>query len=82
MPIIKRLSDKPYKWKIESASLSKVANVEKTLPKRYISKDGFRITDKGLNYLRPLIQGESSISYRDGIPIVAELKNTLVKKIT
>ncbi len=82
MPIIKRLSDKPYKWKIESASLSKVANVEKTLPKRYISKDGFRITDKGLNYLRPLIQGESSISYKDGIPIVAELKNTLVKKIT
>ena len=82
MPVIKRLSDKPYKWKIESASLSKVANVEKTLPKGYISKDGFRITDKGLNYLRPLIQGESSISYKDGIPIVAELKNTLVKKIT
>jgi 6-phosphofructokinase 1 len=82
MPVIKRLSDKPYKWKIESASLSKVANVEKTLPKGYISKDGFRITDKGLNYLRPLIQGESSIIYKDGIPIVAELKNTLVKKIT
>ena len=82
MPVIKRLSNKPYKWKIESASLSKVANVEKTLPKGYISKDGFRITDKGLNYLRPLIQGESSISYKDGIPIVAELKNTLVKKIT
>ena len=82
MPVIKRLRDKPYKWKIESASLSKVANVEKTLPKGYISKDGFRITDKGLNYLRPLIQGESSISYKDGIPIVAELKNTLVKKIT
>ena len=82
MPVIKRLSDKPYKWKIESASLSKVANVEKTLPKGYISKDGFRITDKGLNYLRPLIQGESSISYKDGIPIVAELRNTLVKKIT
>ena len=82
MPVIKRLSDKPYKWKIESASLSKVANVEKTLPKGYISKDGFRITDKGLNYLRPLIKGESSITYKDGIPIVAELKNTLVKKIT
>ncbi len=82
MPVIKRLSNKPYKWKIESAPLSKVANVEKTLPKGYISKDGFRITDKGLNYLRPLIQGESSISYKDGIPIVAELKNTLVNKIT
>jgi len=82
MPIIKRLSDKPYKWKIESASLSKVANVEKTLPKGYISKDGFRVTSKGLDYLRPLIQGETSISYKDGIPVVASLKNILVKKIT
>jgi 6-phosphofructokinase 1 len=82
MPVIKRLSDKPYKWKIESASLSKVANVEKTLPKGYISKDGFRVTSKGLDYLRPLIQGETPISYKDGIPVVANLKNILVKKIT
>jgi len=80
MPVIKRLSDKPYKWKIESASLSKVANVEKTLPKSYISKDGFRVTNKGLNYLRPLIQGEPPITYKDGIPIIARLKNILVKK--
>ena len=82
MPVIKRLSNKPYKWKIESASLSKVANVEKTLPKGYISKDGFRVTSKGLDYLRPLIQGETPISYKDGIPVVAKLKNILVKKIT
>ena len=80
MPVIKRLSNKPYKWKIESSSLSKVANVEKTLPKSYISKDGFRITDKGLDYLRPLIQGETPITYKDGIPIIAKLKNILVKK--
>lgn len=82
MPVIKRLSNKPYKWKIESASLSKVANVEKTLPRGYISKDGFRVTSKGLDYLRPLIQGETPISYKDGIPVVAQLKNILVKKIT
>ena len=53
MPVIKRLSNKPYKWKIESASLSKVANVEKTLPKGYISKDGFTISSKGIDYLTP-----------------------------
>ena len=82
MPVIKRVSDKPYKWKIESAPLSKVANVEKTLPKRYISKDGFGITNKGIDYLKPLIQGETSIDYQDGIPIVARLKNNLVRKIT
>ena len=82
MPVIKRLSNKPYKWTVESASLSKVANVEKTLPKGYISKDGFGITNKGIDYLKPLIQGETSIHYKDGIPIVARLKNNLVRKIT
>ena len=82
MPVIKRLSDKPYKWKIESASLSKIANVEKTLPKGYISRDGFNITNKGLDYLKPLIQGETSLTYKDGIPVVAELKKILVEKRT
>ena len=82
MPVIKRLSDKPYKWKIESASLSKIANVEKTLPKGYISKDGFGITNKGIDYLKPLIQGEASLIYKNGIPVIAQLKKILVKKRT
>ena len=82
MPVIKRLSNKPYKWKIESASLSKVANVEKTLPKGYISKDGFTISSKGIDYLTPLIQGEPPLEFKNGIPVVAKLKNVLVKKLT
>ena len=82
MPVIKRLSNKPYKWKIESAPLSKVANVEKTLPKGYISKDGFGITNKGIDYLKPLIQGEASLTYKNGIPVIAQLKKILVKKRT
>ena len=82
MPVIKRLSNKPYKWKIESASLSKVANVEKTLPKGYISKDGFTISSKGIDYLTPLIQGEPPLEFKNGIPVVAKLKNILVKKLT
>ena len=82
MPVIKRLSNKPYKWKIESASLSKVANIEKTLPKGYISKDGFGITNKGIDYLKPLIQGEASLIYKNGIPTIAQLKKILVEKRT
>jgi 6-phosphofructokinase 1 len=82
MPVIKRLSNKPYKWKIESTSLSKVANVEKTLPKGYISKDGFTISNKGIDYLTPLIQGEPPLEFKNGIPVVAKLKNVLVKKLT
>lgn len=80
MPIIKRLSDSPYKWKIETASLKNVANVEKTIPKKFISANGFEITAAGKKYLRPLIQGEASTKYKNGIPEVAELKKVLVQK--
>lgn len=59
MPIIKRLQDSPYRWKVEAAALSKIANVEKVLPKSFISKDGFGITDKGKKYFKPLIGGQN-----------------------
>ena len=37
MPTIVRTSDKPYRWKIGMAPLEKVANVEKMLPRDYIT---------------------------------------------
>ena len=46
MPTINRLSNKPYKWKIGMAQLSKVANVEKMMPSNFITKDGFGITER------------------------------------
>ncbi len=79
MPIIKRISDKPYRWKLDSASLSRVANREKTVPRRYITKDGFGITEAGRRYLAPLIQGEAYPPYRGGLPRYAEIRGKLVK---
>jgi 6-phosphofructokinase 1 len=80
MPTIVRLSDKPYKWKIGTANLDKVANVEKMLPRDYITEDGFHITPKGRRYLAPLIKGEDYPPYKDGLPQYVVLKNTAVKK--
>lgn len=68
MLTIKRLSETPYKWSIESVPLQKVANIEKKLPSQYINADGFSISDAGLNYLRPLIKGEAYPPYKDGMP--------------
>ena len=79
MPVIKRVSDKPYKWKIESAPLSRIANKEKMVPRRYITKDGFGITEAGRRYLQPLIKGENYPPYINGLPKVAKLKNKPVK---
>ena len=81
MPVIKRISDKPYRWKIESAPLSRIANKEKMLPRRYITKDGFGITEAGRRYLEPLIKGENYPPYINGLPKVAKLKNKPVKAL-
>mgnify|MGYP005733093581 FL=1 len=80
MPVIKRISDTPYKWKIDTASLKNIANIEKSVPKKFISKDGFAITSAGRRYLNPLIQGEAPTNFKHGIPEVALLKKSFVKK--
>jgi 6-phosphofructokinase 1 len=62
------------------ASLSKVANVEKMMPKNFISPDGFGITEKCRTYLAPLMKGEDYPPYQDGLPKYVTLKNVPVPK--
>jgi 6-phosphofructokinase 1 len=81
MPTIKRTSNKPYRWKIGEAKLSRVANVEKMMPKNFITKDGFGITQRCRTYLEPLIAGEDYPPYgKDGMPKYVQLKNVAVPK--
>jgi len=80
MPTIVRTSDRPYRWKIGVASLDKVANVEKSLPRDYISADGFGITAKARAYLEPLVRGEDYPPFEGGLPRYARLKNVAVPK--
>ena len=80
MPVIKRVSDEPYRWKIGKAPLARIANKEKMLPRRYISKDGFGITRACRRYLAPLIRGEDYPPYFNGLPKYVTLKNVPVSK--
>ena len=80
MPIIVRKKTKPYSWEIGKVALSKVANIEKKMPRNFISKDGFGITQSCKNYLSPLIQGEAWAPFEDGVIQTASLKNKLIKK--
>ena len=81
MPTIERVSNNPYQWKIGSAALADVANVEKVMPLDFISEDGFGITDKCREYLYPLIQGEAYPDYDErGMPRYVVLKNELVER--
>jgi 6-phosphofructokinase 1 len=81
MPVIKRVSDKPYRWTIESAPLGRIANKEKMLPRRYITSDGFGITPAARRYLEPLIKGENYPPYINGLPKTARLKLKGVKPL-
>ena len=80
MPAIKRMSDKPYKWKIEMAKLQDVANKEKFMPRNFITADGFHITAKCRTYLAPLIAGEDYPPFKNGMPDYVVLKNVAVPK--
>jgi 6-phosphofructokinase 1 len=80
LPVIKRLSDQPYRWRIEQAPLSRVANKEKKLPRRYINADGFGITAAARRYLSPLIRGEDYPPYNNGLPRYVTLRNVAVPK--
>ena len=80
MPTVDRISDSPYKYKIGMADLKDVANVEKFMPRDFITKDGFGITPKCKRYLTPLIQGEDYPKYQDGLPVYVTLKNVAVAK--
>ena len=80
MPTIVRVANQPYKWKTGVAKLKDVANVEKMMPRDFISKDGFGITEKCRTYLAPLIKGEDYPPYKDGLPQYVRLKNVAVVK--
>jgi 6-phosphofructokinase 1 len=80
MPVIIRKSNIPYRWAIKSASLEKIANKEKKLPKEYIDNDGFGVTQQFYDYLQPLIQGEEVPIYKNGLPVYAKLQKKLVEK--
>jgi 6-phosphofructokinase 1 len=80
MPTIVRTADEPYAWQIGEARLEDVANVEKMMPRDYITPDGYGITAACRRYLSPLIAGEDYPPYRNGLPDYVRLKNVPLKK--
>ncbi|TVP91586.1 MAG: 6-phosphofructokinase [Pseudomonadaceae bacterium] len=80
MPAIRRQQDSPYQWDIIEAPLKDVANVEKFMPRDFISADGFHITDACRRYLSPLIQGEDAPPFKNGMPSYVRLTNTSVAR--
>ncbi|MBE9540119.1 MAG: 6-phosphofructokinase [Proteobacteria bacterium] len=80
MATIIRGKGKRYSWSIGEASLEKVANREKMMPRNFITRDGFAITEQAREYLQPLIRGEAYPDYSKGLPKYVRLKNVAVPR--
>jgi len=80
MLTLERKSGARYGFTMGRVPLKKVANVEKTLPKHFITKDGFGITKPCREYLQPLIEGEDYPPYKNGLPQYVRLKNILAPR--
>ena len=80
MPVIRRISDTPYAWEISLAELKHIANVEKKMPRDFITPDGFHITEACRRYLSPLIEGEAFPPFARGLPDYVRLKNVAVAR--
>ena len=74
MPVIRRCSNKPYRWQIEPAPLAAIMNREKRLPRSFLSADGLRLTARARAYFMPLIDGEAWPPFAGGLPVHARLK--------
>ena len=68
IPVLKRISVAPYRAVIEYADLKSIANVEKKVPLEWINKAHNNVTDNMLEYVKPLINGEIMLPYKNGLP--------------
>jgi 6-phosphofructokinase 1 len=80
MPTVVRKSSRPYRWTVGAVELAKVANVEKKVPRDFITPDGFGITTKARWYLSPLIGGGDPPPYFQGLPAYVRIKGVSVRK--
>lgn len=79
-PVVIRKKGKTPSFKIKELPLHKMANTERNMPRNFITGDGMMVTQKCIDYLKPLIQGESPSPFKDGIPKYPTFKKELVEK--
>ena len=68
-----RMSNNPYYIDIVSHAIEDIANKEKLVPRNWINEAGNDVTEDMLSYLRPLIEGETLLSYSEGIPAYCDI---------
>lgn len=68
MASVERISSHPYQVRYTAVPVCEVSNQEKKVPADYINEAGNDVTEKMMEYLKPLIHGETEVIYENGIP--------------
>ena len=74
MASLTRVSDAPYTVEYKGVDIQKIANKEKKIPREWINEAGNGVKEELLTYLTPLVQGEVSSIYENGMPSYLLLK--------
>lgn len=79
MSSLERISNDPYEYGLNAIPLDEVANRERTIPREWISEDGFDLKPGFFReYALPLIQGEVPVPIVDGLPSPVRLKKHFI----
>lgn len=74
MASLTRVSDAPYTVEYRGVDIRNVANKEKKIPREWINEAGNGVKEELITYLTPLVQGELSSIYENGMPSYLLLK--------
>ncbi len=74
MSSLRRVGDNPYEVVYEGVDINQVANFEKKIPQEWINEAGNGVTSQLISYLAPLVEGELTCDFKDGVPYYVTLK--------
>lgn len=69
MVIITRDDTNGYTSSADTYDIHDIANVEKKIPAEWINEENKTLTDDFIKYAKPLIQGELTPIFKDGLPV-------------
>jgi len=75
MAALRVITREPYVVTYELADVHEVANIERKMPRSWISEDGTYVTDEFLNYAKPLVIGSLTPYSAGGLPKHMSLKH-------
>lgn len=79
MVSLTRTGNHPYTYALGGTPVAKVANRAKSVPREWITENGYDVTREMVEYLRPLVTGEIQVKYRDGIADYLDISHLMKK---